>query len=157
MPKMPTDLEPATWHRYFAAEANNRAWELAELPQRDAAQEREMLDVAHASAWHWAAVGTELHRMRYTALLAEVHALVGDGERALAYATQMRDFFLAQADTPDWELALTHTIYAHAAHAAGRKQAHADSYRLAQQAMDAIAEDEDREIVMKTFLQVPKA
>jgi hypothetical protein len=31
-----------------------------------------MLDAAHASAWHWAKVGSELNRMRATLLLAEV-------------------------------------------------------------------------------------
>ena len=155
--KMPTDVEPASWHRHFAAEANNRAWELAELPQRDAAQQVEMLDVAHAAAWHWAAVGNELNRMRSTMLLAQVHALAGDGGRALAYATQMRQFFLARPDTPDWELAFAHAIFAYAAHAAGQKQLHAEAYRLAQQALEAIADDEDRDIVMKTFTQVPGA
>jgi hypothetical protein len=76
-----------------------------------------MQDAAHASAWHWAAVGNELNRMRATMLLAEVHALLGHGATALAYAREMRGYFLA-ADAPDWELAFTHAVHAHAAHAA---------------------------------------
>jgi hypothetical protein len=44
-------LEDAnTWHRSFAA---------------------------HASAWHWRKVGTELNRMRVTMLLAELHSSLG--------------------------------------------------------------------------------
>jgi hypothetical protein len=153
--KLPTELDPAAWHRHFAMEANNRAWSLAELPQRDAAAEREMLDVAHASAWHWAAIGNELHRMRYTMLLAQVHALVGDGERAIVYATPMRDFFVARDDTPDWELAFAHAIYANAARVAGQRDAYIAAYAQAAQALDAIADTQDREIVARTFRQVP--
>jgi hypothetical protein len=139
----------------LAKQANNRAWQLAEDHGRDPAFHAEMLDAAHASAWLWGAAGTDLHRMRARMLLAQVHALVGDGPRALAYAGEMRDFFLARADTPDWELAFVHAIFAHAAHAAGRAGEHREAHALARQAIAAIAEDEDRDIVLKTFNQVP--
>ena len=155
MPR-PTDLDPASWHRHFAMEANNRAWALAEQATRSADEAREMLGVAHASAWHWAAVGTELHRMRATMLLAQVHALLGDAPRAWEYASRMRAFFLEQPDTPDWELAFTHAIYANAAHAAGRAAEHRGAWRQAREALDAIADAEDRAIVEKTFAQVPR-
>jgi len=74
MPLQPTDSDLQDWHKRFAAQANNRAWELS-IIERTAEQDREMLDAAHASAWHWSAVGTELNRMRATMLLAEVHLL----------------------------------------------------------------------------------
>src|SRR6478736_7451710 len=108
--------EGTAWHRRFAAAANNRAWGLS-VQTRSAAEDQEMLNAAHASAWHWAKVGTELQRMRATMLLAEVHALLGLGERALAHAEEMRAYFLAQ-QSPDWEIAFSHAIYAHAAHVA---------------------------------------
>jgi hypothetical protein len=152
----PTDLDPASWHRHFAMGANNRAWALAELPTRSADEAREMLSAAHASAWHWFAIGTELHRMRATMLLAQVHALVGDGPRAFAFASKMRAFFLEQPDTPDWELAFAHAIYAHAAQVAGKSAEHRASWQQARAALDAIADPEDRAIVEKTFAQVPQ-
>lgn len=65
--------EAAAWHRRFAAASNNRAWDLS-VQTRNAAEDEEMLHAAHASAWHWSKVGTELNRMRATMLLAEVHA-----------------------------------------------------------------------------------
>ncbi|MGZ8259344.1 MAG: hypothetical protein ACXWUL_02195 [Caldimonas sp.] len=140
------------WHRKFAAVGNNRAWELS-VQVRGAAESREMLDAAHASAWHWAQVGTELNRMRATMLLAEVHALLGFGASALAYAEEMRAYFLTR-ETPDWELALTHTVFAQAAHAAGRSAEHHDAYARAEAALAAIADAEDRAIVAETFGQV---
>ncbi|MGZ5156106.1 MAG: hypothetical protein ACXWJA_06880, partial [Caldimonas sp.] len=87
-------------------------------------------------------------------LLAEVHALLGMGATSLSLAEEMRDFFVDR-ETADWELAFTHTIHAHAAHAAGRPLAHRESYERATAALEAIADEEDRAIVLKTFAQVP--
>jgi hypothetical protein len=145
--------EAAAWHKRFAMSCNNRAWDLAAGP-RSTAETCEMLDIAHASAWHWSQVGTEQNRMRATMLLAEVHALAGDGASALAYAREMRSYFLGR-ETPDWELAFTHAICAHAAHAAGEANEHRISYGLAVQALDAIADPDERAVVARTFEQVP--
>ena len=153
MSTQPSDGERAAWHKRFAAECNNRAWDLS-TAERSPADDREMLDVAHAAAWHWGKVGTELNRMRATMLLAEVHALLGMGERALAHADEMRTYFLAHA-SPDWEIAFSHAIYAHAAHVAGRAAEHRDAYAQAEAALAAIADDEDRAIVAATFRHVP--
>jgi len=153
MSEQASESERAAWHKRFASECNNRAWELT-TATRSAADDREMLDVAHASAWHWGKVGGELNRMRATMLLAEVHALLGMGERALAHAEEMRAYFLAQ-QSPDWEIAFAHAIYAHAAHVAGRASEHRDAYAEAEAALAAIADDEDRAIVAATFRLVP--
>ena len=113
-----------------------------------------MLNAAHASAFHWGQVGNELNHMRAKMLLAEVHAQLGYGQSAMAYAEEIRGYFLNR-DTPDWELAFTHAIYAHAAFAAGNSEAHRAAYQEAVKAMNAIADEEDRKIVRKTFDQVP--
>ena len=147
------DADPDGWHRHFAALANDRAWTLAE--QRiDGRDDAELLAAAHAAAWHWEAAGTPLHRLRARMLLAHVHALAGHGATALALAEDVRREFLGRTDTPDWELAFVHAIHAEAAHAAGDAQGHAESYRRAAEALAAIADEEDRELVARTFRQV---
>jgi hypothetical protein len=151
----PTDLEPNNWHRYFAMSGNNRAWNLVEA-SRSAATDLELLNVAHASAWHWEATGTELQKMRARMLVAAAHGRLGLGATAWTLAEEMRAFFLGQAETPDWEIAFTHAIHALAAHAAGRSDAHRASYRAAEAAIAAIADDEDRGIVQGAFAIVPK-
>ena len=145
--------ESEQWQRKFAMSCNNRAWQLS-VQARSLAQDREMLSTAHASAWHWAQVGTELNRMRATMLLAEVHALLGLGPSAFAFASEVRDYFLGQ-DRPDWEIGFTHAIYAHAAWAAGNTQEHQSGYLKAAAAIGKITEDEDRALVARTFAQVP--
>lgn len=154
MSRLPTDSDPANWHRHFAAQANNRAWDLAES-RTDASFDAEMLAAAHAAAWHWDAVGTELHRMRALMLLALVNALAGHGQTAWQQAETVRAFFLGQGETPDWEQAFVHAIHALAAAVAGRVDAHRASWEQARLSIAAIADDQDRAIVLKTWAQVP--
>jgi hypothetical protein len=52
MSDMKTSDDANAWHRRFAAASNNRAWELS-VQSRSTAEDQEMLNAAHASAWHW--------------------------------------------------------------------------------------------------------
>lgn len=135
-------------------EANNLGWELA-VRTRSPAEDLSLLNAAHTAAFHWQIVGEEIHRMRAKMLLAEAHALLGLGQTSFALATEVRDFFLKHSPS-DWEIAFVHTIYAHAASAAGEVDIHRRAYAEAKEAVDAIADDADRAIVLKTFDQVEK-
>lgn len=154
MPRSPEDSTPESWHRFFASMANNRAWDLAE----SAASEvdlPELLNAAHAAAWHWQAVGNELNRMRAVMLLAQAHAMAGLGASALAYANEMRAYFLARPGTPDWELAFVHTVHAHAASVAGSATLHAESHARATRALEGITNEKDKGIVERVYRHVP--
>ncbi len=154
---MPTDLSPeeiARSHRWHAIECNNLAWKLSDQRGRSAIQDEEMLNAAHASAFHWAAVGTELHRARASMLLGRVHAALGAGQSAQKYAQQSYEY-LAAHDPPDWEIAFAHAILAHAAFAAGDKALHQQHHAKANALGRAIADAEDREIFFRTFNQLP--
>jgi hypothetical protein len=113
-----------------------------------------MLDAAHTASLHWNAVGTELNRMRAKTLVVQAHVLAGLEGVAWPLAEEVRSYFLS-GDTEEWEIALVHAIHAHAAAGAGFQGAHRDSYRAARQALDAISDPEDRDIIQKTFDQVP--
>jgi hypothetical protein len=146
--------EATAWHRRFAAAGNNRAWDLS-VQTRNAAEDEEMLNAAHASAWHWTKVGSELNRMRARMLLAEVHALLGFGQSALAYAEEMRAYFLA-VQSPEWEVAFVHVVHAHAASTAGDTEKHQASYSLAVAALETVSNEKERGIVASTFSHVPR-
>ena len=152
--RTPQDASPETWHRFFAASANNVAWTLAEMPAGEL-DPRALLDAAHAAAWHWERVGTELHRMRARALLALAHARAGLGATALDYADETCAYFLGRDGTPDWEIAMTHVVRAAAAAAAGDGATHAAAYAEGMRALAAIARDEDRAIVERVLACVP--
>jgi hypothetical protein len=154
MLRSPEDNKPESWHRFFAATANNRAWQLAEMRASEA-DLRELLNAAHAAAWHWQVAGNELNHMRAVMLLAQAHAMAGLGPTALAYADEMRTYFLAMQGTPDWEVAFVHAIHAYAASAAGSVEQHAASYARAAKALEAITNEDDRNIVEQVYRHVP--
>jgi hypothetical protein len=155
MSQSPDNLQIESWHRFFAMQANNAAWDLSES-SGEVLNHPELLDAAHASAWHWRVIGTELHQMRSVMLLALVHARMNMGPSAWAYAEKMKNFFEAKSDTPDWEMAFVHTIYALAAHANARM----DEFQLwrerATESLAALKDPEDRSVVEKTFNLIPK-
>jgi len=132
MADAPAREDVQKWNRWFAVECNNRAWRLAEQVSRTPAEDEEMVHAAHAATLHWSRVGTELHQARAAMLLGQVHALVGDGKRALRYARESFDFVTARQDTPGWELAFAHAVLG-----------------------SALTDNEERAIFEATFRTVP--
>ena len=152
--RTPADTDPAHWHRFFGAYANNSAWTLAEMPAAEL-DAQALLDAAHAAAWHWQHVGNEVNRMRARMLLALAHARAGLGTTALAYLDEVRAWFATRSDVAEMEIAFAHVIDAYAAFAAGDRDKHATSYAEAGRACAAIASADDREVVERVFVHVP--
>jgi hypothetical protein len=149
---IPAD-ELARLHKHFAIECNNRAWRLAEAPRRGDAEDREMLDAAHAAAFHWSKVGTELNAARAAMLLGHVHALLGHGDMALRYARSAFDF-VTERESPAWEVAFAHAVLANASAAARDGTNHAAHYEQAR-ALGAALDDDDRPIFDAMFRTIP--
>jgi hypothetical protein len=147
--------DEASRTRHAAVEANNRAWRLAETPNRTEAESTEMLDCAHAAALHWGKIGTDVHKARASLLLGHVHALLGDGQSALHYARQAFDAVLGR-ESPPWEVAFAHAVLANAAAAAGLPELHAKHHRIASSLGGALADEEERQIFDKTFRVIPQ-
>ena len=150
----PTPEDIGKWHRWFAIESNNLAWTLAENPARSSAQRDEMLNAAHASAFHWSRVGSATNKARADMLLGQVHALLGNGSLALTYARRSHEYITSH-ESPDWEIALAHAVLAHAAYAAQDASLYASHYALATNFGNAISDGGDKEIFDRIFNQLP--
>jgi hypothetical protein len=155
MSKLPENLLPESWHRFFAITANNAAWDISESLE-NVLNHTELLDAAHASAWHWRVAGTTINQMRSTMLLALIHARMDMGPSAWNYAESMKKYFTEISETPDWELAFVYAIHAWAALACGKLDEYKVSYHKASLCLDAIKDPEDRAVVLKTFSLIPK-
>lgn len=149
----PSEQELAKWQRWFAVECNNTAWDLAEKPQRSPEENEAMLQAAHAAAYHWSKAGNELNQVRARLLLAQVHALLGDGPRALEYALSSHAY-LTKHPSEDWERALSHAVLAHAAKVAGQEALYREHYLVAKRLGEGLPED-DKAMFKKTFGQIP--
>jgi hypothetical protein len=155
MSKPPENLQPENWHRYFAINANNAAWNMSESLE-DVLNHTELLDAAHASAWHWRVAGTKTNQMRSTMLLALIHARMNMGSSAWRYAELMKNYFTQNSETPEWELAFAYAIHAWAALAFGKLDEYKHSYYKATKVLEAIKDPEDLAVVLKTFNLIPK-
>jgi hypothetical protein len=85
------DFDLSTADRWFAVEANNRAWDLIERHERSDAQRRELVNVAHASMYHWSRVGQPVHRLRACVMLAAAYHVLGRDEDASHFAEEAVD------------------------------------------------------------------
>lgn len=151
----PSTEDPAATHRWHAIECNNLAWRLSEQTARSPAEDEEMFHAAHAAAFHWSRAGNELNRARAAMLLGRVHALLGHGDVALDYALQSHDY-IEKHDPPDWEIAFSHAVLAHAAFIAGNLRLFGTHYARARELGAAIADDEDRATFLRTFEAMPR-
>ena len=149
----PADDPTRTWTRRFAADANNRAWALAEQASRTPAEDEEMLHAAHAARHLWTSIGTARNHALGDLLLGQVHALLGLGPSALRYARRAHGPLTA-ADAEPWQAAFAHAVLAHAAHATGDAALHRESHARAATAAAAL-QDEDRNVFDATFRTIP--
>ncbi len=147
------EADLARAHKHFAVECNNRAWRLSEQPLRNAAEDGEMLDAAHAAAFHWSKVGNELNAARAAMLLGHVHALLGHGDMALHFSRDAFDF-VTRRESPAWEVAFAHAVLANAAAAARDAPNHCAHYAQAK-ALGAALDDEDRAYFDAMFRTIP--
>lgn len=150
MATQPSPEDIARWQRWFAIESNNEAWRLAEQATRTPEESERMVHLAHAAALHWAAVGDDDTRARAWGLLAQAHALAGNGALARHYAVLNHDYVKGRA-AADWEIAFAEIIMANAMHAAGRADDHRAYYEKARVSGEKIADEEDKEIFLITF------
>jgi cation transport regulator ChaB len=86
-------FDAAAAHRVFSVEAFNSAWDLIEKTDRSDDDIDEMIDLAHASAWHWAQRGDVGPKNRAISAwqLSRVYAEAGRYEEAERWANRSLD------------------------------------------------------------------
>lgn len=132
--------EHADWGR----RTNRRCWELLDLEQRTAAQDRELRAVAYASAWHWSKGGTSLHEQRAEWLISRALVALGDGPGALAHAEGCWTITEANG-LVDFDLAYAMEAMYRALRAVGRHEESGEWFDRAEAAAAGIADPDDRD------------
>lgn len=145
-PPMPPELDRATV-RQLAAGLFNHTWTLIEAPDRTPMQDDEMIHAAHASRYHWGIVGNAANLNRGEWLCSRVYAILGRGEPALWHARRCLAI-CEEHRIGDWELAFAHEAIARAHRVAGDHGAADAEVAIARELGAAIAETEDRELLL---------
>ena len=140
--------------RQLARQLFNRAWRLIDTQDRTPEQDRMMLVTACAAYLHWDSVGTEENRAIADWQIAHVASLLGYGDLALSHATSALSRVRA-ASLPSW-LAASALEGVARAHAAAGNQAERDFFlKQAIEAVAAVADAAERELISAQIATVP--
>jgi hypothetical protein len=132
----------------------NQTWDLMEQPDRTPEDDLRLVHCAHASAWHWAQVGTAENRARSEWQVSRVYTVLGRGEPALFHA--LRCLALCEENgIGDWDLGFAYEAVARAHATNGDRAAAATWVARGRAQLDEIAEEEDRTLVAADLDTVP--
>jgi hypothetical protein len=131
--------------RRLAAALFNHVWTLLDREERTVADDDEMVHAAHASAFHWMAIGTAANRARSEWQCSRVYAVLGRAEPALHHARRCREIAEGSpGEVDDWDVPFAYEALARAHAVAGDEAAAREWLTRAKAAGEAIAEEEDR-------------
>ncbi len=143
-----------TDERKIAVDLFNAVWRLMEKEGRSAADDDQMIHMAHASRYHWGNVGTAVNLSRGEWQISRVYAVLERAEPALFHAR--RDLALCQENgIGDWDLAYAYEALARAAAVAGDAAGARSWTEQALAAAEDIAESEDRELLLTDLETIP--
>jgi hypothetical protein len=155
MPERPQQaaLEPEAQRR-LAAQLFNHAWVLIEKPDRTERETDTMIDAAHASRFFWESIGEPVHHARGEWQISRAYAVAGRAEPALHHAA--RSLAICEKNgIGDFDLAYAYEALARAHAIAGDRAAAAHWARRARDAQAGIAEEDDRELLVKDLETLP--
>ncbi len=148
-------LDPEV-HRTLGAGLFNRAWDLLSTEDRTADQDDELVDIAHASAWHWRQVGSAANAARGHWLCSRVYSVLGRGEPAVHHARRATEILAGGGDgIEDWDAAAAAEGMARALGVAGDIDGAAAWKATAVERLAAIADPEDRAVIERDLMTLP--
>jgi hypothetical protein len=131
--------------RSLGIELFNKAWALMERPDRSPEGDDELLHCAHASAYHWAQVGTIANRARSEWQCSRVYAVLGRAEPALHHARRCLELCESAPDEmADFDLPFALEAMARAHAVAGDEDAAREWLDRARAAGEKIVDEDDR-------------
>jgi hypothetical protein len=140
--------EDTASHRKMGIELFNDTWELLDKPQRTRQEDDRMIHAAHASRFHWEkAGGTAVNLARGEWQISRVYAVLGRAEPARFHAQRCLDH-CQENGIGDFDLAFAYEALARAAAVGGEVAEKSKYLALAQEAVQHIADPDDRDVVV---------
>jgi DNA-binding transcriptional MerR regulator len=149
-----TPVQPSADERRLAVDLFNGVWRLLEQEDRTTLDDDRMLHMAHASRYHWEAVGTAANLARGEWQCSRVYAVLGRSEPSLHHARRVLEICQSE-QIGDWDLAFGYEALARAHAVAGDFGAAREATELALAAAEEIADDEDRTLLLADLETIP--
>lgn len=150
----PTENLGPDEERRLASRLFNEVWDLLESHDRGSADDDRMIHMAHASRYHWGQVGVAANLVRGEWQCSRVYAVLGRAEPCLHHGQRALDLCLAEG-IADFDLAFAYEALARGYAIAGDGDAARRMTEKALAAVDGIAGEEDRKLVLADLETVP--
>ncbi len=147
---------PEDMHRFCAVELFHRTWALLDSPQRSHEEAAAMVDMAHASRWHWSVVGAPVNLARASWQISRVYAVLGRHEAARVHA----DFYLDECERnslSEFDRAFAHEAIARACSCGGDAEGLATHVQYGLAAAEHVEDEGQREWVRRNLASVTTA
>ena len=144
---------PEDLHRFCAAELFNRTRSLLDSHDRSPEEDAAMIDMAHASRWHWSIVGAPVNLARGSWQISRVNAVLGRAEPARIHAEQ----YLAECERhalSEFDRAFAHEAIARACACDGDSEGVATHVQYGLAAAEQVESERDREWVRRNLATV---
>ncbi|MCU1659872.1 MAG: HTH-type transcriptional regulator hmrR [Pseudonocardiales bacterium] len=132
----------------------NGVWTLMEQDDRTPDDDDRMLNMAHASRYHWGQAPLPATLARGEWLCSRVYAVLGRAEPAQYHGQRMLDI-CSRDGIRDWDLAFAYEALARASAVAGDAAGARAFTEQALAAAEDIAEDDDRELLLGDLESIP--
>jgi cation transport regulator ChaB len=148
-----TSVTPAM-HRQLGVDLFNYTWTLIDKTDRTPDESDVMIHAAHASAYHWRQVGTQLNFARSHWQISRVYAVSYQPEVALYHAQRCLDICLAEG-IGDFDLAFAYEALARASVIGGQGDEAQVYLEQATKAGEQIKKKDDRDYFFDELATVP--
>jgi len=138
-----TKEEMIPFHQTLAPALFNASWDILCKENRTREDEDKLINIVHASLFHWRQIGEPITIVRGEWMIAHVYTLLGHCEAALYHAENTLRKAI-EIDVKDWDLAYTYEALARAYALRQDKEQFSKFYDLALQAGAAIVSEDDR-------------
>jgi hypothetical protein len=142
-------------YRKIAVERYNHCWELLERDDRNRDEDVELLTSAFVSRYYWSLAGGPEQWAVSDWMVSRAAADVGEGSLSLAFAIRASGA-VQRFDAPDWLVASVAEGVARAYAALGSGAERDEWLNSAERLVEAIADQEDRELIASQLASVPR-
>lgn len=130
-------------HHQMGVDYFNQSWDILLKEERARADEDLLINMVHASLFHWRQLNQPVNILRGEWMIAHVYTLLGHKEAAL-YHAQNTLRWAEETNAADWDLAYAYEAMARAQALNGNREEFAKYYELTAKAGDDIKEEGDR-------------
>jgi hypothetical protein len=149
----PGDEEQVAWQRSLAGSAFNRTWELLDAENLSREQEEEMLAATFAQRHLWYQVGTTRNHAIADWQVSRVFAVLGYADLARRFGERSLEVSIENGLDP-FVTGFAHEAIARAAADVDDIDTFSEHLELARSLLDAIEDDEDRDLLASDLAEM---